>query len=150
MNNSTKLLGVLLFGSICVNALLWMDDQTMSGKLRADEEKINKSVAASLPKVSDNETAYQNQLQEQVPVKVQYRRSALGNGFVFRFYNTSYQELFCTIEIRNSSIGKRWRMDLLPGRFKEIGSLEGWQAFPGDSCEVNADGFSPIEVHIPE
>ena len=85
-----------------------------------------------------------------VPVQIKYRRSVVGKGFVFIFENTSYQELFCTITIRNSSGGKAWRIDLMPGKNVEIGNLQGWEVFPGDNCEVEANGFSKINGHIPE
>jgi hypothetical protein len=84
-----------------------------------------------------------------VPVEIQFRKSLMGNGFVFRFKNTRGQELFCTVTVRNASTGKVYRLDLQPNETKEIGSVQGWQAFPGDICKVEADNFSPENGQIP-
>ncbi|MGH7942108.1 MAG: hypothetical protein ACREFR_13660 [Limisphaerales bacterium] len=85
-----------------------------------------------------------------VPVKITYRRSVLGNGYVFRFRDIDTTELFCTVSVRGSTVGKRYRLDLKPNEFKEIGVLQGWVAFPGDRCTVDADGFAQISGQIPE
>ncbi len=85
-----------------------------------------------------------------VPVKISYRRSLLGNGYVFRVTDTGSNELFCTVTVRNSTQWKRYRLDLRPNQFKEIGALDGWQAFPGDTCEVEAEHFTPMTGTIPE
>jgi len=84
-----------------------------------------------------------------VPVTIRYRKSLVGNGYVFKFFNTGTQELFLTITVRNSTLGKVFRMDLMPKMSKEVGKLQGWQAFPGDTCKVEADGFAPINGTIP-
>jgi hypothetical protein len=84
-----------------------------------------------------------------VPVSITYRRSLVGNGYVFRITDTGSQELFCTATVRNSTVWKQYRLDLRPTQIKEIGQLQGWEAFPNDSCEVEADNFTPVTGAIP-
>jgi hypothetical protein len=84
-----------------------------------------------------------------VPVNIEYRRSKLGNGYVFRFADIGTSELFCTVTVRNSSVWKQYRLDLRPKDSREIGVLQGWEAFPGDSCTVEAEGYAQIKAQIP-
>ena len=84
-----------------------------------------------------------------VPVEITYRRSVVGNGYVFRFTDKGTTELFCTVAVRNSATGKQYRLDLRPKDFREIGVVQGWEAFPGDTCTVDADGFTQIGGKIP-
>lgn len=85
-----------------------------------------------------------------VPVKITYRRSLVGNGYVFRVTDTGTDELFCTATVRNSTVWKQYRLDLKPNGFREIGSLQGWEAFPGDNCEVEAEHYGAVTGTIPE
>ena len=85
-----------------------------------------------------------------VPVRITCRRSLVGNGYVFRVTDTGATELFCTATVRNSTQWQRYRLDLKPNEFREIGALQGWEAFPGDTCEVKAEHFTPMTGTIPE
>jgi hypothetical protein len=84
-----------------------------------------------------------------IPAEIHYRRSKLGNGFIFQIVDVGNQELFCTVTVKNTSVYKQYRLDIQPGNFKEIGIDQGWEAFPGDECKVEAANFQPISGAIP-
>lgn len=86
-----------------------------------------------------------------MPIEVTYRKALLGSGLVASLKNTSNRFLSVRAALTNPSLHQSmsYRVDLSPGKVKEIGHMEGWAFSSGDTIFVSHDEYRELKVSIP-
>lgn len=87
-----------------------------------------------------------------MPVKVTYRKAVLDAGYVFQFHNISEVALPIKVTLENPQTKtlQIFRLNIDPFKQKEIGSLEGWTAMPGDLITVENSDYKTLHVQFPK
>ena len=87
----------------------------------------------------------------ELPVKVTYRSSVVGEGYVAAFHNQSDKYLQVVVEFRNSTLNQSTsgQIDLPPNGTKEISWIEGWKFSSGETIHVRHDDYRPASYKIP-
>jgi hypothetical protein len=96
-------------------------------------------------------TAFAQASAPTVPAKVESRRSVVDTHvYAARFENTSQTTLSLKIVMvrANGSGRKTFHLTIEAGKIKEIGALQGWKVFPGDTATISCDGYSPLTTQV--
>ncbi|HBC89249.1 MAG TPA: hypothetical protein DCZ94_20100 [Lentisphaeria bacterium] len=86
-----------------------------------------------------------------MPVKVTYRSSAVGEGYVAQFQNQTSKYLAVRVVFKNRTLNqtKEGSIDLPPNGSTEIGWMEGWKFVSGESIDLYHEDYSSASYRIP-
>jgi uncharacterized protein YoxC len=78
-----------------------------------------------------------------IPVRIEFRTSAMKKGLVGVFTNYSSKQLTIMMALRNTTTGqtKQIQTQIAPAAKLEIGHLEGWQFASGDQIIIGSAGY---------
>jgi hypothetical protein len=79
------------------------------------------------------------------------RKALLGSGLVVRFENVGTTEIVAGVTARSTTTNqqKDWRLVISPGKYEELGHLQGWAFVSGDEIEVLENGYRPMKFRVP-
>jgi len=79
------------------------------------------------------------------------RKALLGSGLVVRFENVGTTEIVAGVTARSTTTNqqKDWRLVISPGKYEELGHLQGWAFVSGDEIEVVENGYRPMKFRVP-
>jgi hypothetical protein len=85
-----------------------------------------------------------------MPVKVTYRKALTSDGYVFQFHNITSDLLPVKVTLVNpaTETQKVFKLVIPAFKQKEIGSLQGWDAVPGDKATIENADYKPLCVEI--
>jgi uncharacterized membrane-anchored protein YhcB (DUF1043 family) len=124
-----------------------------STKLKSEMEAKEQVLAKEKSRAESATTALEREKARlpAVPVRVEFRRSAMGRGLVGIFSNYSSKQLPVVIALHNPTTGlrKQLSIQIAPGSRAELGYLEGWQFASGDQVAIGSAGHEALRVTVP-
>jgi len=86
----------------------------------------------------------------EMPIKVTYRKALLNDGYVLQFHNISESiiPIKVTLENPQTETTNVFRLNVDAFKLKEIGSVQGWTALPGDKITVENADFQTLRAEI--
>jgi len=147
--------GVLTVGLVVVGVLYFQTTTELAATkadlakevARAAGLKANlNSTRTELQSLAAQATKLKSELEREkarlpaVPVRVEFRRSVMGQGLVGIFSNYSAKQIPVVIALHNPTTGQRKQLSIqiAPGSMDEIGYLEGWQFASGDQIAIRS------------
>lgn len=122
-------------------------------KLKSEVEAKEQVLAAEKSRAESATTALEREKARPpaVPVRVEFRRSAVGRGLVGIFSNYSSKQLPVVIALHNPTTGQRkqFSIQIAPGSRAEVGHLEGWQFASGDQVAIGSADHEVLRVTVP-
>ena len=88
---------------------------------------------------------------ESLPIKVSYRNSALGKGYVIIMENKSNKHIGFKLSMYNDTANqqKEVLITIAPHSIREFGWLEGWKFVSGERFELYCKGYKTSKHKIP-
>jgi len=85
-----------------------------------------------------------------MPVAVKIRNSVVGNGDVLVFESKVNHDLFLDISLQNKEMTdkKLFKINLKPNISKSIGWLEGWPVRRSDLLRIESSGYAATSYHL--
>jgi len=82
---------------------------------------------------------------------VKYRQALTGAGLVLQIKNLSDRNLSILATFKNPTMHqeKSFRVDIGPGKFTEIGHLEGWTFASGDQIAISHNDYNAWNGSVP-
>lgn len=119
----------------------------------AKSTELEQQVQVSEEKSVENEQQLQmtaarlvQEARADLPIKISFRKSLLGNGQVAVLHNVSNHEIEFTLDVQSPATGLRFHQALVidANRIRQIGKPEGWEFAPGQQVKLNNPQYRPV------
>jgi hypothetical protein len=145
-------LAAALIACLALNMVQWLQVQKMKATISSQATQLDQA-KSTINMLQGELQSIKPDVQKTrtIPVEIKIRKAFTGDSLVLIFRNTNDKALKLNVRCTTAAYttSKQFKIDVVPGRLMEIGSLQGWPAASGDKLEITCDGYDNSTFTIP-